>query len=129
MTNGLCTNSDYFYRGGILFHRTPHDKVTIVGISDSRLRKILNQDLCDVLMSRDETIYGSIDMGDIVVVYPIDLIVDIVNDCEDEFEKHMWMTFLKTVLSYMNHIGSWQDVAKFFQIRDEDNHEYMWFDY
>jgi hypothetical protein len=80
-------------------------------------------------MSRDETIYGSIDMGDIVVVYPIDLIVDIVNDCEDEFEKHMWMTFLKTVLSYMNHIGSWQDVAKFFQIRDEDNHEYMWFDY
>ena len=127
MHDGIIdTQNRYFYRGGILFYRTPNDKIVMEGISDSRLRKVLSNDLCDILMNEDNCIYGSIEMGDIVVVYPYDIIADLVRDCDDDFEKHMWMEFNRAILSYVNHFGSWDDVKNFFKMRQEED-VYQWF--
>lgn len=109
---------NYIYMGGILFHNDATDgMMTIEGVSEDRLRKILCIEFVDILIEDEASVFFDLGEGKIYSIYTYESIANELKRFGDDFESLMWMQFLKAVLSYVNHFGSWQDVAKYFSYR------------
>lgn len=111
---------NYIYMGGILFHNDVTDgMMTIEGVSEDRLRKILCGEFVDILIEDEAGVFFDLGEGKIYSIYTYESIANELKRFSDDFESLMWMQFLKAVLSYVNHFGSWQDVAKYFSYRKD----------